>query len=100
MRILDIKLKPWWKFWQIDQFEVTVELDDGEVRNVSIYEMPTRDCVWGEHMFLYYIKNKIRYGRQWGKKKEKGKEEPILSHKEYYESCVVSFIGKEIENVP
>ena len=68
MRIREIKRKPWWKFWTLDQWEVTVELDSSRKKTVMIYDSDAPLLSLGQHSldyFLEYVRNKVLYGTQW-----------------------------------
>ena len=62
IRILTIKRKPTWKFWQTDNFEVTVR-DDGETKTVTIYESFPLDDI-SSSTFLKYVRYKVLYDDQ------------------------------------
>ncbi len=36
LRIIDVKPKPWWKFWTSDNLEVTLD-DEGKQRTITVY---------------------------------------------------------------
>ncbi len=36
LRIVDVRPKPWWKFWTSDNLEVTLE-DEGKRRMITVY---------------------------------------------------------------
>ena len=96
MKILDIKIRPWWKFWRVDDFEVVVELDNGKTKTVSIFQRPSIStrCSISQLSFLDYVKNKVQYNDQFymlHTQKEKQKDV-----KEHYEKCLLPLVGEEI----
>lgn len=60
MKITKIQRKPNWKFWRIEQWEVTVKLDDGTERTVTVYD----NCPDLPSLFTDYVANKVLYGVQ------------------------------------
>ena len=36
LKIVDVKPKPWWKFWTSDNLEVTLD-DEGKQRTITVY---------------------------------------------------------------
>lgn len=36
LRIVDVRPKPWWKFWTADNLEVTLD-DEGKQRTITVY---------------------------------------------------------------
>ena len=61
IKILSIRPKPKWKFWKIDNWEVTVLIDNRIVKTVTIFDEPPII----KESFLKYVKNKVLYGKQW-----------------------------------
>lgn len=66
MRIREIKRKPWWKFWTVDQWQVRVELDSGVTQTVMIYDSsPLSGLGDDSRTFQDYVRNKVLHGTQW-----------------------------------
>jgi len=38
LTIVDVKPKPWWKFWTVDNLEVTIKDEQGNIKKMTIYE--------------------------------------------------------------
>jgi len=83
VKIVNVKPVPRWKFWKIDNFEVTVELPNGKTKTFTIFYQASD---WYEQVFLTFIKNKLEMGKQFG-----------LRTKEITPEDLSTIIGKEIE---
>lgn len=102
IRIVDIKLKPWWKFWTHRQFEVTVEDEQGNRKTLSIYDsLPT----W-KSLFKEYIEYKYCTGNQFwdvdqkrkrAKKAEKKQGEPKLSKNDQILMRMSELVGESFD---
>ena len=81
--IVGIKPRSKWKFWKIDDFEVTVEIN-GKMKNLTIYLDGSADLF----LFLHYCINKF-FGfsqyRKWSK------EFWDITYNAYYEVLFIDF---------
>lgn len=79
IKIVDIRLVPWWKFWKMDNLEVVIEDDRDNRKTVTVYEsLPILGGLLKE-----YIAKKYCTGDQFWKPPSKKKEKkPKLSRKE------------------
>ncbi len=59
IEILGVRKKPLWKFWRIDNLEVDVSVD-GKQKTITLFQY-----YFIRANFEEYIKNKVKYGRQW-----------------------------------
>lgn len=82
IKIVDIKPVPRWKFWKVDNIEVTLEDEYGNRKTISIYEKPP---VF-KSLFKVYIEEKYCTGDQWRsfhqKEKKIKKKKPTTSKEE------------------
>jgi len=39
LTIVDVKDKPWWKFWTSDNLEVTIEDERGNIKTITVYAL-------------------------------------------------------------
>jgi len=38
LRIVDVRPKPWWKFWTTDNLEVTLEDEQGNIKTITVFD--------------------------------------------------------------
>ena len=96
MKILEIKRQPSWKFWKIDQWEVTVKVN-GETKKLSIYAGPPLI----EKMFLDFVRYKALHGDQfWDihqlRKAEKKTKEQKKAKEQKMSNELQTLVGREL----
>lgn len=93
IKILKIEATPYWKFWTVDQLQVTIRTLGNVTKKLSIFVT----SYTSEGMFLKYVEQKYLYGDQFYDihQKQKEKLEPKIKLSDYQH-----FLDKEIEVCP
>ena len=95
MKIVAIKLVPRWKFWKIDNWEVTMALDEGRCKSVTIFTSLLKP---NPSVFLEYVKNKVETGTQWPRNAERKRKKQIIEEirQGKLPQVLHELIGKEV----
>lgn len=95
VKIVDIRLRPWWKFWKIDSIEVIVEDEGGNRKTLSIYSSPP----FIRSIFRDYVEYKYCTGDQFWDlhQRRKKKKLPKVSKEEQILMLAADFIGETFD---
>lgn len=99
-RIVDVRLKPWWKFWKIPNVEVIVEDEKGNRRKLPIRKsLRGPMTLFDELVFADYVGYKYCTGDQfWDLHQRKKKGVKLkLSDEELIQKYAEEFVGKTFD---
>ena len=80
LRIVDVKPKPWWKFWTTDNLEVTLD-DEGKQRTITVYHRFSLSSPFSIVMLKEQILEKYLTGDQFWSLHQREKKAPIEARK-------------------
>jgi len=99
LKIIEIRQKPWWKFWTVDNIEVVLEDPQGNQKTLTVYQKITSD----PYLLKEYIAEKYCTGDQfWSlnqarRKKKRQEKSKKLSETERILQKAVSLIGESFD---
>jgi len=99
LKIIEIKQKPWWKLWTVDNIEVTLEDPQGNQKTLTVYQKVSSS----PHLLKEYIAEKYCTGDQFwtlnqrAKKEKKAKKTKKLSETERVLQKAISLIGESFD---
>ncbi len=79
LRIVDVKPKPWWKFWTSDNLEVTLD-DEGKQRTITVYHRSSLSSI-SILLLKEQILEKYLTGDQFWSLHQREKNAPIEARK-------------------